>query len=203
MYDIEPISGGPNSFFAMDSFMRARTASFDRAASASSFNRYMTGNTERAAGAFMHSGPRFFGFQNSGSVKGLVHARPTMHTNPFLPSTAVWKPWRVSTRMVASFEIAAGAALRATAISPSRSAMRYSSSGAITGYWPTAGCAAGAGVCAWSWSAGGFDWQPKTNTPSAHTAIEAADRGRQVAMDPLLCDGNFRPTRDLARAMSR
>jgi hypothetical protein len=38
MYDIEPISGGPNSFFAIDSFMRARIASFDCPASASSVN---------------------------------------------------------------------------------------------------------------------------------------------------------------------
>src|SRR5262249_5120197 len=106
--------------------------------------------------------------------------------------------WRVSTRMVASFEIAAGAALRASAISASRSAMRYSSSGAITGYWATAGFGAGAGVCAWSWSAGGgWGLQPKTNTPSADTAIEAEDRGRRVAMDPLLCDGKLRPARDL------
>src|SRR5208283_2796475 len=133
MYDIEPTSGGPNSFFAIDAFMRARIASFDSPASASSVNLNSTGSAERTAGAFRHTGPRIFGFQYPGSSKPLVQDRSTKQTNPFLPVTAVWYPWRVSTMTVASLDIVGGAALRASAISASRSAMRYSSSGAITG----------------------------------------------------------------------
>src|SRR3984957_6994570 len=125
MYDIEPISGGPNSFFAIDAFMRARIASLGSRARASSANLSTTGNAERTAGAFRHMGPRILGFQYPGSSKPLVQDRSTRQTKPFLPVTAVWNPWRVSTMTLASLEIAAGAELRASAISASRSAMRY------------------------------------------------------------------------------
>src|SRR5579884_2631842 len=61
MYDIAPISGGPNSWFAIDCLMRASIASFVSPASASSVNRICIGSTERTAAALRHIGPRFFG----------------------------------------------------------------------------------------------------------------------------------------------
>src|SRR5580700_2225501 len=68
---------------------------------------------------------RSLGFQNSVELDGDIQARSTTHTKPFLPSTAVSKPCRPSTRIFASSDIAFGAALRARAISASRSDMRY------------------------------------------------------------------------------
>src|SRR5882757_408409 len=78
-------------------------------------------------------GTRTFGFQKSGSAAE-VHPRPTTHTKPFVPLTAVSKPCRPRTRTSASCEMDSGAALRARAISAARSAMRYWSTGAIFAY---------------------------------------------------------------------
>src|SRR5260221_2403910 len=78
-------------------------------------------------------GLRFFGFQNSGLFNGPANALPTAQTKPFLPWTAVSKFFCPSTRIVASRDIDDGAAVRASAISASRS-IRYCSMGAMTGY---------------------------------------------------------------------
>ena len=50
---------------------------------------YVNGKTERTAGGLKQIGPRILGFQNSGQSNGDIHDRSTMHTNPFLPFTAV------------------------------------------------------------------------------------------------------------------
>src|SRR5258708_40002182 len=78
-------------------------------------------------------GLRFFGFHNSGLFNGPANALPTAQTKPFLPWTAVSKFFCPSTRIVASRDIDDGAAVRASAISASRS-IRYCSMGAMTGY---------------------------------------------------------------------
>src|SRR5215813_13049261 len=93
------------------------------------------GMLERAAGALKQIGARSLGFQKSGSSFPALHDRCTMHTKPFLPFTAVSKPLRLSTMISASSEMDLGAALRASAISASRSAIRYCSSGAMLGYF--------------------------------------------------------------------
>src|SRR5260221_1001979 len=85
-------------------------------------------------------GLRFFGFQNSGLFNGPANALPTAQTKPFLPWTAVSKFFCPSTRIVASRDIDDGAAVRASAISASRS-IRYCSMGAMTGYGGLLYCA--------------------------------------------------------------
>jgi hypothetical protein len=85
-------------------------------------------------------GLRFFGFQNSGLFSGPANALPTAQTKPFLPRTAVSKFFRPSTTISASRDIDAGAAVRASAISASRS-IRYSAIGAMLGYGDLVSCA--------------------------------------------------------------
>src|SRR5579862_2171581 len=85
-------------------------------------------------------GLRFFGFQNSGLLNGPANALPTTHTKPFLPWIAVSKFFFPSTRIVASRDIDGGAAVRASAISASRS-IRYCAIGAMVGYGDFASCA--------------------------------------------------------------
>src|SRR5215831_16604626 len=91
------------------------------------------GKRERAAGGFKQIGLRFFGLQNSGLFNGPANARPTTQTKPFLPWTAVSKFFDPSTKISASRDIEGGAAVRASAISASRS-MRYWSMGAMLAY---------------------------------------------------------------------
>src|SRR5487761_2255479 len=91
-------------------------------------------------------GLRFFGFQNSGLFSGPANALPTAHTKPFLPLTAISKFFSPSTMTSASRDIDAGAAVRASAISASRS-IRYCAIGAMLGYGDLASCAFVS--CAW------------------------------------------------------
>src|SRR5215831_2137150 len=91
------------------------------------------GKSDRTAGGFMQMGLRFFGLQNSGLFNGPANALPTTQTKPFLPRTAVSKFFCPSTRISASREIDGGAAVRASAISASRS-IRYCSIGAMLAY---------------------------------------------------------------------
>src|SRR5580693_882755 len=93
-------------------------------------------------------GTRTFGFQKSASAAD-VHPRPTIHTKPFVPLTAVSKPCRPRTRTSASREMDSGAALRARAISAARSAMRYRSIGAIFAYGVVVDGVAAACAAAW------------------------------------------------------
>src|ERR1700740_985860 len=85
----------------------------------------VVGSTDRTAGGLKQIGPRSLGFQNCGASEGDIHPLSTTHTKPFLPSLAVSYPWRPRTRILASRDMASGAALRANAISAFRSAMRY------------------------------------------------------------------------------
>jgi hypothetical protein len=64
-----------------------------------------------------------------------------MHTNPFFPLAAVSYACDPSTKTSASPEIDSGAALRASAISASRLAIMYCSTGAMLGYEVLALCA--------------------------------------------------------------
>src|SRR5476651_1041075 len=91
------------------------------------------GKTVLTAAAFMQTGPRIFGFQNSGSLNALSQARSTMQTNPFVPFATVSKPCAPSTMTPASFEIDGAAALRASTISAELSIM-YWLGGAMRGY---------------------------------------------------------------------
>src|SRR5580692_6656035 len=98
----------------------------------------------RAAGGLKQIGPRILGFQKltaSSPSNGPIHPRSTTHTKPFLPLTAVSYPFRPRTKTSASLDIAAGAALRARAISAFRSVIKYWSSGAMLGYGALAFCA--------------------------------------------------------------
>src|SRR6202035_473117 len=113
--------------------MALAISALERPANASSFLFKTIGTMDRAAGGLKQAGPRDLGVQNLGSSKPAVHDRSTRHTQPFFPGTAVSKPWRVSTRTVASADIEGGAALRANAISALRSAMRYGSTGPMVG----------------------------------------------------------------------
>jgi hypothetical protein len=83
-------------------------------------------------------------FNRDGSLQLLcrwaIQARSTRHTKPFLPSTPVSYPCRPMTRTVASREMSSGAAVRARAISASRSIM-YWSSGAMLRYLSLSSCA--------------------------------------------------------------
>src|SRR5580692_10825050 len=97
--------------------MLAMSWVLDKPLSARSVLLYVIGSTERAAGGLKQIGPRIFGFQNSGLSTGPIQERSTAHTKPFLPFTAVSYPCSLSTRIVASPDTAAGAALRASAIS--------------------------------------------------------------------------------------
>src|SRR5436305_855522 len=86
------------------------------------------GNTERAAAGLKQIGARIFGFQNSFESKRAIHERSTTQTKLLLPFEANSKPFRPKTKISASAEIEAGAALRARAISSSLLAIRYCSS---------------------------------------------------------------------------
>src|SRR5215469_3289005 len=109
-------------------------SAFVRPANTISVLLYVIGKTDRAAGGLKQIAPRILGFQNSAASAGPIHPRSTAHTKLFFPSTAVSYPCRPRTRILASPDMAAGAALRAKAISASRSAMRYRSRGAMLGY---------------------------------------------------------------------
>src|SRR6266446_943888 len=89
---------------------------------------------DRSAAGFKHIGTRTFGFQNSAELNGDIHDRSTTQTKPFFPSLTVSKPRQPRTRIFASLDIAAGAALRARAISALRSGIRYCSIEAMLGY---------------------------------------------------------------------
>src|SRR5579864_2123633 len=91
-------------------------------------------------------GLRFFGFQNSGLLNGPANALPTAQTKPFFPLTATSKFFSPSTRISASRDIDGGAAVRAIAISASRS-IRYCSIGAMLGYGDWVPCA----FVSWAW----------------------------------------------------
>src|SRR5580693_5492794 len=115
----------------------------------------------RAAGGLKQIGPRILGFQKltaSSPSNGPIHPRSTTHTKPFLPLTAVSYPFRPRTKTSASLDIAAGAALRARAISAFRSVIKYWSSGAMLGYGTLASC-----VCACQ--------APSTKAPNAIVLI--------------------------------
>src|ERR1700731_2679414 len=75
-------------------------------------------------------GALIFGFQNPGLSNGDIHDLSTRQVNPLVPLAAVSYPCGLRASMVALSEIAAGAALRASAIS-ARSGMRYCSRRAI------------------------------------------------------------------------
>ena len=94
----------------------------------------------RAAGELKQTGERSLGFQKSGSSLPAAQERHTMHTNPFLPFTAISYPCRPRIMTSASREMDSGAALRAKAISAVRS-IRYWSSEAIVGYGVLVSCA--------------------------------------------------------------
>src|SRR5471032_614982 len=91
-------------------------------------------------------GLRFFGFQNSGLFTGPPNALPTAQTKPFLPLTAVSKFFWPSTMISASREMDAGAAVRASSISASRSIL-YCAIGDMFGYGDLVSCAFVS--CAW------------------------------------------------------
>src|ERR1700694_4196437 len=110
-----PAAGGV--FALAEAFERSAISCFDAPESAHSARSMIIGSTVRTAGSFMQTGPRIFRFQNSGSSKGLSQDLSTRQVNRFLPVTAVSKPWAPSTRMLASFDRAADAAVRARAIS--------------------------------------------------------------------------------------
>src|SRR5512146_3200547 len=95
-------------------------------------------------------GLRFFGFQNSTLLSGPPNALPTAQTYPFLPRTATSKFFGPSTRISASRDIDAGAAVRASAISASRS-IWYCAIGAMVGYGD--GLAGACVPCAWTGAA--------------------------------------------------
>src|ERR1700758_3509091 len=131
-----PGSRGCTSPFSNSALLPSIISAFVRPANTISVLLYVAGKTDRAAGGLKQIGPRILGFQNSGASDGDIHPRSTTHTKPFLPLIAVSYPLRARTKTSASLEIAAGAALRARAISVLRSAIRYCSSGAMLAYGP-------------------------------------------------------------------
>src|ERR1700722_6927651 len=114
--------------------MLSLTSSFDFPANSNFVLIKVSGSTVRAAAGLRQIGLRFLGVQNSALSNGFIHARSKMQTKPFLPSTAVSKPWGPRATTAASRDIDAGAAVRANAISALRSVIRYWLSGAMFGY---------------------------------------------------------------------
>src|SRR5215469_8111034 len=107
---------------------------FDSPANTISVRLNVRGRMDRAAAGLKQSGTRTLGLQNSVELNGFIHDRSTIQTKPFFPSMAVSYPRHPRTRIFASLDIAAGAALRAKAISALRSGIRYCSIEAMLGY---------------------------------------------------------------------
>src|SRR5258708_11955914 len=126
-------------------------------------------------------GLRFLGFQNSGLFNGPANALPTAQTKPFLPWTAISKFFCPSTKISASRDIDGGAAVRASAISASRS-IRYCAIGAMLGYGDLVSCAFVS--CAWIGHAAP---NTTTNTTFPHPIALPVF----LSIDCLLFDGNF------------
>src|SRR5579862_608174 len=143
---MEPDSGGPSSLLATAVLIASVIWALEAPANAMPVSLMAYGMRDRAAGGLKQMGLRFFGFQNSGLFNGPANALPTRQTKPFLPWTAVSKFFCPSTRTVASRDIDGGAAVRAIAISASRS-IRYCSIGAMVGYGDLASCA----LVPWAW----------------------------------------------------
>src|SRR5215472_8626201 len=143
MYTIAPLSRSGSCLFSNAALMADRISALERPAITILLRRKAIGNIERAAWGFRQSAPLTFGFQNSGQSNAAIQALSTLQTNPFLPSTAVSYPCRPRTRIVASWDIESGAALRANWIS-SFFSIRYWSTGTIFGY--LSDCAAAFGT---------------------------------------------------------
>src|SRR5215472_2277290 len=133
MNENEPASGAVNVWLAYAAFDFSMICCLLAPANAHSVRFKYCGSTERTAGGLKQFGARILGSQNSVSPNGAVQARSMKQTKPFLPFTAVSYPWLPSTSTSALAEIDGGAALRASAISSS-ALMRYSASGAMTGW---------------------------------------------------------------------
>src|SRR5689334_22283333 len=143
---MEPDSGAPSSFLATAVLIASMIWALEAPANAIPVSFIAYGMSDRAAGGLRQMGLRFFGFQNSGLFSGPPNALPTRQTKPFLPWTAVSKFFCPSTKISASRDIDGGAAVRAIAISASRS-IRYCSIGAMLGYGDVVSCAFVS--CAW------------------------------------------------------
>ncbi len=73
----------------MSCLIAAAICGLERPARTSSVRLIVMGRIERTAGGLKHSGPRMWGFQNSGNSYGDIHARSTAQTKPLCPLTAV------------------------------------------------------------------------------------------------------------------
>src|SRR5215472_7590562 len=120
-----PASSVGNSRLSNAELIASRTWLSDFPARANRVLEMMMGRYVRAAGGLKQTGPRIWGFQNSGSPNGAAQERSTIQTKPFVPFAAVLYPCRSMTMTSALSEIAFGAALFARVISALRSAIRY------------------------------------------------------------------------------
>src|SRR6267154_1552144 len=114
MYAIAPSPGIANRFSAYAFLIRAFSSAGVAPASAQSICASIAGRTVRDAGGLKQCGALVCVFQNAGSPGAAANDRITRQVNPF----------GVSTRTVAFSEIADGAAVRASATSAARSAIR-------------------------------------------------------------------------------
>src|SRR5579862_247482 len=128
-----PGSSADSSFLSSADAVAATISIFDFPASASLVFIMKIGAKLLAAGGLKQTGERTLGFQNSGSSVAAPQDRSTKQRKLFLPFTAVLYPSRSNTITSAPSEMDAGAALRANAISEFSSAIKYCSTGAITG----------------------------------------------------------------------
>src|SRR6516165_923900 len=133
MYTIAPLSRSGSCLFSNAALMADRISALERPAIAILLRREAIGTIARADWGFIQSAALTFGFQNSGQSNAAIQPLATMQTNPFLPSTAVSYPCRPRTRIVASRDMEAGAALRANWTSAFFS-IRYWPIAAILGY---------------------------------------------------------------------
>src|SRR5262249_47156446 len=140
MNEKAPGSGALKSWLATAALVRLIICCLVAPAKTHSLRLRYWGSSVRAAGGLKQFGARSLGFQNSGSSKPAAHERSTKQTKPFFPFTAVSYPRLPSTSTRASPEMDGGEALRASAISSSRLAMRYCSTGAISGYGVLGAC---------------------------------------------------------------